>query len=240
VRFLGVPPDCGVFREFACVPAANVLALPDGLDNEAGMMLEPLGVALHAVSVGRVRRGASALVLGSGCIGLCCTLVLAKMGCAPLIATDVLDYRLEVARECGATHVLNPQREDVVAGAAALTAGEGPEYIFECAGQDQTQRQMVDAAAVGAKILVLGVPEGEDCLAFRHSSARRKGLSILMVRRCNLPLKQILDRAVADALPLARMVTHRYPLERIGEAFDVAANYRDGVVKAAIAFQQAV
>jgi L-iditol 2-dehydrogenase len=234
VQFFGCPPDQGVFREYCCLPASNVVVLPDEVDDDAGMMLEPLGVAVHAMGVGSVKPGRSALVLGSGCIGLCCTMLLAKMGFSPLIATDVLDYRLEVARELGATHVLNPERDDVAAAAMELTGGEGPEYTFECAGDVQTQHQMVDAAAVGAKVLVLGVPEGKDELAFKHSEARRKGLSILMVRRCNVALPAVLERALRDELPLSRLVTHRFPLEEIQEAFNSVANYRDGVVKAVI------
>jgi L-iditol 2-dehydrogenase len=234
VRFMGCPPVDGVLREYCCVPAGNVAALPREMDDDAGMMLEPLGVALHAMEVGGVKRGSSALVLGSGCIGLCCTMLLAKMGFSSLICTDVLDYRLEVARELGATRVLNPGRDDVVGAAQESNGGDGPEYVFECAGQDQTQRVMVDAAAVGAKALVLGVPEGADELAFSHSAARRKGLSILMVRRCNVSLERTLARALNDELPLSRIVTHHFALSNLQEAFETAANYRDGIIKTAV------
>jgi L-iditol 2-dehydrogenase len=234
VHFVGCPPDNGLLQEYICLPSANLRELPDELDDDAGMMLEPLGVALHAMDVGQVKPGASALVLGSGSIGLCCTMLLAKMNCAPIIATDLLDYRLDVAREIGATQVLNPNRDDVAAAAVQLTGGEGPEYVFECAGDVGTQHQMIDAAAVGAKVLVLGVPEGKDELAFRHSAARRKGLSILMVRRCNVPLERIMKRALEDQLPLSRLVTHHFPLEKVQEAFETLAGYRDGVVKAVV------
>jgi len=234
VRFLGCPPDNGVLQEYCCVPAKNLVPIPDAMDDDAGMVLEPLGVALHAMEVGSVKPGASALVLGSGCIGLCCTMLLARMGFSTVIATDVLDYRLEVAKDVGATRVLNPERDEVVAATTELTGGVGADYVFECAGQDQTQRQMAEAAAVGAKVLVLGVPEGPDELAFSHSAARRRGLSILMVRRCNVPLSDTLERALADELPLSRIVTHRFALQNVQDAFETVANYRDGVVKAVV------
>ena len=235
VRFLGCPPVGGVLQEYRAHSAANVLALPEGMDAEAGMMLEPLGVAVHALEIGHVNPGGGpALVLGSGTIGLCCLMLLAEMGVSPLVASDVLDYRLDLARELGATHTLNPERDDVRARVAEITGGEGAGLVLECAGQNSTGRQMVEAAAVGGNVLVLGVPEGEGEVAFSHSSARRKGLSILMIRRCNVPLHRVLERAVRGRLPLGRLVTHRFPLKRVQEALETAANYRDGVVKAAI------
>ncbi|MHC4916684.1 MAG: zinc-dependent alcohol dehydrogenase [Planctomycetota bacterium] len=234
VRFLGCPPVQGVLRERFVHPATGVTPLPESMDADSGMMLEPLGVAVHALEIGKVRGGLPVAVLGSGCIGLCCLMLLAEAGAEPLVATDVLDYRLELARELGATHTLNPDRDDVPARVAEITGGEGADFVLECAGADQTQRQMVECAAVGGRALVLGVPEGADQLAFSHSSARRKGLSVLMIRRCNVTLERVLERAVSAKLPLARLVTHKFPLEEVQTAFDTAAGYLDGVVKAAV------
>ena len=234
VRFLGCPPVQGVLCESFVHPAEGVVPLPEGVDVDWGMMLEPLGVAVHALEIGKVRGPAPAVVLGSGCIGLCCLMLLAEAGDAPLVVTDVLDYRLDLARELGATHTLNPLRDDVPASVEEITGGAGADFVLECAGQDQTQRQMAECAAVGGKVLVLGVPEGGDQLAFSHSGARRKGLSILMIRRCNVPLQRVLDRAVSAKLPLSRLVSHRFALNDVQAAFETAAGYLDGVVKAAV------
>ncbi len=233
VRFLGSPPVAGVLGEFHVHPAAAVEPLPDGLSDDAGMMLEPLGVAAHAMAVGRVRAGRSAAVLGSGTIGLSCIMLLSRMGLAPIIATDVLDYRLEVAKELGASHTLNPTRDDVPAAVRELTGGQGADYVLECAGEVQTARQMAEAAAISGKLLVMGIPV-EDQLAFRHSAARRRGLTIVMVRRCNVPLTELIERAVRDALPLDRLVSHHFTLEEVQAAFDIASNYADNSLKVVV------
>ncbi len=233
VRFLGAPPVAGVLAELHAHPAAAVEPLPGELSDDAGMMLEPLGVAAHALRVGRVKAGRSAAVLGSGTIGLSCIMLLSRMGVSPIVATDVLDYRLEAARELGATHVLNPGRDAVSDAVRELTGGQGADYVLECAGEAGTARQMAEAAAIGGKLLVMGIPV-EDRLAFRHSAARRKGLTIAMVRRCNVPLRELVALAVREELPLDRLVSHHFPLEEVQAAFETASEYADNALKVVV------
>jgi len=80
---------------------------------------------------------------------------------------------------------------------------------------------------------VVGIP-AEDLMAFKHSSARRKGLDVLMIRRANLTLGRALARVLHEKLPLQQLATHHWPMERSAEAFTVAAEYRDGIVKGII------
>jgi L-iditol 2-dehydrogenase len=233
--FLGHPPVGGCLREHLVLRADQVVPLPDELDDDAAVVLEPLGVALHALRIGKVGPARSAAVLGSGPVGLSCIMLLARMGVSPLIATDVLDYRLALAGELGATHALNPARTDIASEVKALTGGRGADCVLECAGAPQTAGQTAEVAAIGGRVLVLGIPASDqDTLAFRHSAARRKGLTVFMIRRANRTTRDGIAWALKDRLPLGRLVTHHWPLAKVQEAFETVAGYADGVVKAIV------
>jgi L-iditol 2-dehydrogenase len=232
VVFLGHPPVAGCLQEHIALRADQVVPLPAELGDDAGVVLEPLGVALHAIRVGGIRPGGSAAVLGSGPIGLSCIMLLARMGVSPIVATDLLDDRLALAREFGAAETVNAAKADVAAAVRKLTGGRGVDYVLECAGAAAALEQTAELARVGGRVLVLGIPAAdEDRVAFKHSSARRKGLSIFMVRRSNRTIHECIRWALADRLPLDRLVTHHWPLERVQEAFDAVANRTGGVVK---------
>jgi len=232
VIFLGHPPVPGCLQEFVTLRADQVAPLPAELSDDAGVILEPLGVALHAIRVGGLRPGATAAVLGSGPIGLCCTLLLSRMGISVVLATDLLDARLGLARELGARETLNASRDDAVAALRRLTSGRGVDYVLECAGAPEALAQTAELACVGGRVLVLGIPAAdEDRVLFKHSSARRKGLSVFMIRRSNRTLSECIRWAMADRLPLDRLVSHHWPLDRVQEAFDAVAGRTGGVVK---------
>ncbi len=231
--FLGLPPQDGCLSEYMVHPARLCEPLPGEIEDEAAVLLEPLAIAVYSLQRVGISGGASAAVLGVGPIGLTHVMLLARSGLAPLIATDPLDYRLEMARQLGATHTFNPTGDDVAAAVKDLTGGHGADFVFECAGQDQTFHQMIEIAAPSGRVGVVGIP-AEDRLTFRHSTARRKGLDVLMIRRANRTFARALRRALHEKLPLGRLASHRWPLEKVQQAYETAAGYRDGVVKAIV------
>lgn len=105
--------------------------------------------------------------------------------------------------------------------------------MFECAGVDDTQWQMAQIAAPGAKCMVVGTnPAGH--VRLEGSSARRKGLTFFMVRRSRLTLKRAITLSLQGRVPLARLGTHTFPATECQQAFETARHYRHGVVKAFI------
>lgn len=231
--FLGLPPKAGAMQEYIIHPAHLLEPIPDGLSDAEAVLLEPLAIAVHAVDLGKVRTGQSAAVLGCGTLGLCVLMILKQMGVYPLFATDRLEHRLQLAHDLGADVIANARREDVVAEARRLMGERGFDYVFECAGVDATQWQVAQVAAPGAKCLMIGTnPKGR--IRLDGSAARRKGLSIFMVRRSRLTLRRALLLVEQGRVPLARLATHTFSAEQCQEAFDTASRYRDGVVKAFI------
>jgi len=231
--FLGLPPKAGAMQELVAHPAHLLEPVPDALGDAETVLLEPLAIALHAVDLGKVRTGTSAAILGCGTLGLCVLMVLKQMGMHPLFCTDLLHHRLSLAKELGADEAVQAEQADVVAEAHRFTHGRGFDYVFECAGVDDTQWQTAQIAAPGAKCLMIGTnPAGH--VRLEGSAARRKGLSILMVRRSRLTLKRAMRLTVQGRIPLARLATHTFPMTQCQQAFDTAEEYRDGVVKAFI------
>lgn len=231
--FLGLPPKAGAMQERIAHPAHLLEPVPDSLSDAEAVLLEPLAIALHAVDLGKVRTGTSVAILGCGTLGLCVLMVLKQMGAHPLFCTDLLEHRLKLAQELGADQTVNAAQADVVAEARRFTNGRGFDYVLECAGVDDTQWQTAQIAAPGAKCLIIGTnPAGH--VRLEGSSARRKGLSILMVRRSRLTLKRAMSLTVLGRIPLARLATHTFSMAQCQQAFDTAVEYRDGVVKASV------
>ncbi|MCY3020461.1 MAG: hypothetical protein NTW87_15685 [Planctomycetota bacterium] len=178
--------------QYIAHPARLCEPMPDQISDDVAVLLEPLAIAIHSLDRVAPPPGTGAVVLGAGPIGLTHTLLLARGGISPLIVTDPLEYRLQVARELGATHTLNPRRDNVTEAVMDLL------------------------------------------MAFKASAPRRKGLDVLMIRRANRTLGRALARTLHEKLPLSRLATHHWPMEKSAEAFTVAAEYRDGIVKGII------
>jgi L-iditol 2-dehydrogenase len=201
-----------VWPEWCLVP------LPDSLSNEQGALLEPLGVALHAIDLAGPMDGASLGVIGCGPIGLLLMAALRDLGVGRIVATDPLPHRLEAAVKFGATDSVPApdDGEDLADDPLVDTL----DVVFETAGSDAALHRALSAARPGGRVVLVGIPDG-DRTSFVASLARRKELTIMLCRRM---LPGDLARAAVLAergIPgLDRMVTHRYDLGRVSEAFD--------------------
>jgi L-iditol 2-dehydrogenase len=233
VRFCGTPPVDGVFAEYTRMPAENCFPLPPGFGPMEGAMLEPLGVAIHAVDLAHLRPAHTVAVLGAGPIGLLIAAVAKASGAGEVYMTEPLAYRREFALDYVADAVLNPDDTDVVAGIMRLTGGRGVDVAFEAAGAPKTPDQAAAVARIGGKVIVAGIPS-DDAMTLTASTVRRKGLTIKLVRRMKHTYPRairLVQRGLVDVKPLA---THTFPLERIAEAFEMVAAYDDGVLRAII------
>ncbi len=231
--FMGLAPDDGALQECRLVPSRNCFPLPDTLSMDEGALLEPLGVALHAVDLGKVKLQQRVAVLGCGPIGLLIMKLAKLAGAEPLVALDQFDWRLDAARRFGADAVINIRDGDSVAALRDLMQGRGPEIIFEAAWAGDAVAQAVEMADLGGHVILAGIP-GDDTAHFRHSPARRKGLTFKMVRRMKHTYPRTIALAVGGAVALKDLITHRFPLEEVGAAYALNAGYREGVIKVMI------
>jgi L-iditol 2-dehydrogenase len=190
-----------------------------------GVLVEPLAVGLHALSLGRPRIGQSAFVAGGGGIGACLVLLLKQSGIHPLVVAEPRADRREVALKLGADLVVDPSGKNAEKIATEmLDAGIGPvDLYFEAAGARSSLGNATTLTAAGGKVIVVGIAE-DDALFLSHSEARKKALTIKMSRTIRNTIPEavgVVEREEKPDLLLGDVVS----LEQFPESF---ARFRSG------------
>ncbi len=225
IVFAGHGAQDGAMREYLTWPSDLLHPLPASMTGADGAMLEPLGVAIHATDLGHLRLGGSAAVIGCGPIGLLLIEVLRAAGAGAVLAFDPLPHRREAALRLGADSAGAPELADrtvaEAAGAADLAAEGGVDVAFEMAGTDAAVGLAISVVRPGGRVVLGGIPD-DDSIRFPASVARRKGLTIAMVRRMNDVYPRAIKLAASGQADLA-IVTHRFVLAEASEAFKLAA-----------------
>ena len=203
LRFAGHGSADGALRTSLAWPEGLAYALPHGLSDTEGSLLEPLGVALHALDLAKARPGSTAGVFGCGPLGLLLVHALRAAGVETIVASDPLPHRAEAAASLGAT--LDGREVDVA---------------FEAAGDDAAIADAIDAVRPGGRVVLVGIPEG-DRTSFTASTARRKGLTLALCRRMKPgDLPRAIRLVEAGEVELDGLVSGRYALTEWREAFD--------------------
>ncbi len=229
--FLGLYPTDGGLQERIRVPARLCFPVPDALTDDAAALLEPLGVALHTLDLAHLRLGDSVAVLGSGPIGLLVQRLARLAGAGQVLAFDRFPWRVEQARAWGASEAhLVGDAKDPIAVVERATGGRGVDVAIEAAWADESVDAAAETARLGGRVVLAGIP-GDDRLVMKHSTARRKGLTLALVRRMKHTYPRAIRLAASGAVPLDELVSHRYPLEQAAEAFAANARYDEGVLK---------
>lgn len=234
-HFLGLPGCDGALAERIVVPGRQCYPLPQSLSDNAGALLEALGVAMHAASLARIRPQEAVVIAGLGPIGLMLVRLAALMGAAPLLAVDPLPWRTQFARRWGATHVHAGTLASMPERMRRACGPHGCPTVFETAWAGTAIADCVQIAAPGARLVLVGIP-ADDSLALTHSVARRKGLTLLFSRRMGpaMPLALKFATASVGGINLDELVTHEWRLDETARAFSQNARYGDQVIKSVI------
>jgi L-iditol 2-dehydrogenase len=194
-------------------PSHLLHPLPDGVSDSDGAVLEPLGVAIHSVDLGHLPLAGTAAVIGCGPIGLLLIQLLKVAGARSVLAVEPLAHRREAAERMGADQICEP---------SANLAEAGVDVAFEAVGNDAGVALAMASVRPGGRVVLAGIP-GDDAISFGASLARRKGLTIAMVRRMNEVYPRAISLAERQAVDLASVVTSRSGLGEIADAFGAAA-----------------
>ena len=221
MAFAGHGTQDGGLREYVVWPDRLLHPVPPAVSDEAAAMLEPLGVALHSFDLGHVRLGASVAVVGCGPIGLLLLQLARAAGCGRVIAVEPLAHRRTRAAELGADLVLDPAA-DVAEALADAGIPDGVDVAFEVAGTDLAVSMAMRLARAGARVVLAGIPAA-DSTTFPASVARRKGLTIALVRRMKETYPRALRMVERGLVDVDSIVTHRFALSDVAEAFATAA-----------------
>jgi len=234
--FLGCPGQvAGALAEYIVMPVGCCYPVPESMSAAQAAMVEPFAVALHSVRLAPLKPGSKIAILGAGPIGLSVLLACrATLGDSNshFYVTDLINERVQAARQCGADWAGNPQQEDVQ---AAIGGREplGLDVVFECAGKQETLDQGAALLKPGGTLLIVGIPE-LDRISFDPHLLRRHELEVKNVRRQNDCVRPAIEMISSGAVNVDRLVTHRFPLRETKKAFDLVASYGDGVIKAMI------
>ena len=233
VVFFATPPVDGVFQEYVAHEANLCFKLPDNVSTLEGALIEPLAVGFHAAIQGDAHLGQKAVVMGAGCIGLVSMMALKARGVSEVYVVDVMDKRLEKAKELGATGVINGMKEDVVAKVKELTGGRGTDLVIETAGAEVTSRQAILMARKGSTIVFVGYSRtGEVTLPM--SIALDKELTFKTVFRYRHIYPMAIQAAADGKINLKGIVTDEFPLDEADKAMEFSMNNKADIVKAVI------
>lgn len=231
--FAGAEGIDGGMREYLTWHKSALFPLPASFSPEQGAMLEPLGVAIHALRLGKIFPGMDVGVFGTGAIGLL-TIQMAKLaGAARIFATDKLAHRLHLARQVGATHTLLADGYEAKQ-ILKETGNRGLDVTFEAAGDDGSAVETsIEASKRGGTVVLIGIPI-KDETRFTASSARRRGMTIKIARRMKDTYPTAIKLVDSGMIDLDPLMTHHFAPEAFQEAFETA--YRREGVKVFINF----
>jgi len=230
-KLIGLWSD-GCMTEKVAVPRVNLIPRPDGVEAWQASLLEPIAVGLNTVDRLRILLGETVVVLGQGPIGLALTRLCALSGAGQLIVTDARDAPFAVSKAYGATHCINVVNEDPRTVIAELTdRGAGADIVIETSGFPASSAMCLDLVRKEGKLAHIGW--ANDLPPLPVIPIMAKTLTVFGIGgnggRGQYERAQELVRT--GRLDLEPMVTHRFALDDVAEAFAVAASKRDGAIK---------
>jgi L-iditol 2-dehydrogenase len=229
VIFIGAPPYHGALTQKLAVPVEGIVPLPECITADQAAMLEPLGVCIHAIDLARPRLLESVAVLGCGCIGLGIIQLLKQSGCGTIIAIDPQAHRHQAAT----THGADMGAESIEA-VLDHTSGRGCDLVIEATNSPFGMAHAIKAASIGSRVVLVGIPDGNQYAAMDAADMRRKGLKIKMSRRMGNVYSRAIELVAQKKVDVDAIVSHRFTLEESATAFQLQAADTEGLIKSII------
>ena len=229
---MGVQRD-GSFQEYITMPLERLID-GKGLSAKELALIEPFSISAHALSRAEVKEGDNLLIMGAGPIGLFALIKAKAMGARVAVA-DLLDNRLELAKEYGADMIINSAKDDIDEKCKTFTEGCGFDVCVEACGQPVTFLACIEQAAHGANIILIG--NGKRETTFVHSIILKKELNIFGSRNSfTKDFEELIDLVSSGKVDVLKMVSGVYEAENAKAAFDALANNDGTLAKLLIKF----
>lgn len=233
-----VASECwGAYAEYTCTTTDKIQHIPDEMSYTEAALSE-LVMKVYQMAARNILPGDTVVILGQGAAGLIFTQFAVLMGASCIIVSDLYDLKLDTARKFGAQYTINPNQEDVIKRVHEITGGKGADVVIEAAGvKDTVETAPYAAKRYGGTILQFGVPPVNVDYSFTRT--HDYGQTILTIGSCrfveqDLPYKRSIQLIAEGKIRLDAFVTHRYPLKRINEAFELIKKSPEKVIKIAI------
>jgi threonine dehydrogenase-like Zn-dependent dehydrogenase len=229
--------QAGGLLEYAAVPARNAVPVPDdGVDAAKWVLCQPVGTVLYATQQIGTILGKRVVILGQGPIGLSFTDFVARGGARQVIVADLHDYRLDVARTLGATHTLNPTRDNVIEAVQEITGGRLADIAIEACGRPETCHQVFEALRMEGTAVIFGIAHDEDVFPFDWNAMTSKLPRMVVTnsaRSGNMPdtVAATVDLVSQGRLSLDHLLTHRLGWEDVGKAYELYSGKLENSLK---------
>ncbi|SDS08789.1 (R,R)-butanediol dehydrogenase / meso-butanediol dehydrogenase / diacetyl reductase [Nocardioides scoriae] len=232
-KLIGLWSD-GCMTERIAVPVVNLIPRPDGVEAWQASLLEPLAVGLNTVDRLRIVLGESVVVLGQGPIGLALTRLCALSGAGRLIVTDAREAPFEVSRAYGASDCIDVTKTDATQAILDLTDGAGADIVIETSGFPSSSAMVLDAVRKEGKVAHIGW--ANDLPPLPVIPIMAKTLTVFGVggNGGRGQYERSLELVRSGRIDLDPVVTHRFSLDDVAEAFAVASSKSDGAIKVVV------
>lgn len=227
----------GGFAEYSLIPASSLFKLPEGLSFEEGVLVEPLAVAHRAINRSQANQGERVAILGAGTVGLLCLATAKALGVRETIISAKYEHQARMAENLGADHVIRITSQDIREEAVSISGGSGVDAVIDTVASSET---FDEALAIVRKAGII-------CLVGGYTKPLSVHLAPIVNKELQVVgsicygysgLKTDFDASMGliatGRVDATSIVTHRFPLDEIGEAFRVAADKTSGSIKVLI------
>ena len=218
---LGFTKWPGAYEDYFVIPANLLLPIPDSLTPQQGTLIEPFAVSVHAIRRLNVKLGDSVIVVGSGAIGLLAILAAKAAGASTIIATDISEYNLDMARRVGATHVHNSKSGPVTDFALSLTNGLGPDHAVLAVAAPGLLDETIATVRNRGGIAIVATYTSPLEIFIQDTQFKEQAI-LGSVTYDAEDFRIAIELASRYQEQIAPLVTHEFPLEKAKEAFELA------------------
>ncbi len=229
VQFIGAPPFDGAMTNQLAVPLTGVIKLPGSVSAEQAAMLEPLGVCIHAIDLAKPKLLETVTVVGCGGIGLGIIQLLRHIGIQHIVAVDPQKHRITKALQIGAS-VATESLTDAISD----SNGRGSDLVIEATNSPDGFLHAVQAAAIGGRVILIGIPDGDTYTPIEAAEARRRGLDIRFSRRMGNVYPRAIQLVSSGAIDVDTLITHRFSLKDSPQAMQMQADEAPGLIKSMV------
>ena len=229
--------QAGGLQEYAAVRARNLIPVPDSdVDPATWVLCQPVGTVLYSVQQIGTLWGKRVVIFGQGPIGLSFTDLIARSGARQVIVVDLLDYRLDMGRKLGATHTINPTRDNVIEAIREITGGQMADVAVEAVGRPETCHNVFQALRMQGTAVIFGIAHDEDTFEFNWTAMADKLPQILVTnsaRSGNMPdtVAITVDLVSQGRLSVDHLLTHRMGWEEVGRAYETYSTKAENSLK---------
>jgi L-iditol 2-dehydrogenase len=233
VIFMATPPVDGAWAEYVTVRSDFLFKLPDEMSFEEGALLEPLSVGFHAMRRGKVGPQDRVFVTGLGPIGLLAIQAAKMYGVTEIYGSDVVPFRRQLATEMGVTAVIDPMNENVNNRLAELTNGKGIDVIIETSGNARAVSDTLKQVNRGGRVVLVGLPTVSD-IPIDIPHLIDSEIDVYGVFRYANTYPAAIQALSRSNLNIEKIITHKYSLDDVKKAVEVARTQKDTSIKVII------